>query len=72
MNDILNLIKELTEAFGPSGFEDDVIEIVRKRTKFIDNQKDSINNLYFGLEKIDYKKPIVALDCHIEEVGFMI
>ncbi|TXJ16205.1 M42 family peptidase [Brachyspira aalborgi] len=72
MNDILNLMKELTEAFGPSGFEDDVIEIVRKRTEFIDNQKDSINNLYFGLEKIDCKKPIVALDCHIDEVGFMI
>ena len=49
MNDILNLMKELTEAFGPSGFEDDVIEIVRKRTEFIDNQKDSINNLYYYL-----------------------
>lgn len=55
MNDILNLMKELTEAFGPSGFEDDVIEIVRKRTEFIDNQKDSINNLYFGLEKLTAK-----------------
>lgn len=72
MNDILALMKELTEAFGPSGFEDDVIEVIKKRTKFTDFQKDSINNLYLGLKKIDGKKPVVALDCHIDEIGFMI
>ena len=31
MNDILNLMKDLTNAFGPSGFEDDVIEVIRKK-----------------------------------------
>lgn len=71
MNDILNLMKDLTNAFGPSGFEDDVIEVIRKNTSFIDNERDSINNLYLGLQKIDKNKPIVGLDCHIDEIGFM-
>lgn len=72
MNDILNLMKELTNCFGPSGFEDDVIEIIKKNSLFIDNERDSINNLYLGLNNIDNSKPIVALDCHIDELGFMI
>ena len=71
MNDVLNLMKDLTNAFGPSGFEDDVIEIIKKNTSFIDNERDSINNLYLGLQKIDSSKPIVGLDCHIDEIGFM-
>ena len=72
MNDILKLMEELTNSFGPSGFEDDVIEVIRKNTSFIDNERDSINNLYLGLQNIDKSKPIVALDCHIDELGFMI
>ena len=67
MNDILKLMEELTNSFGPSGFEDDVIEVIRKNTSFIDNERDSINNLYLGLQNIDKSKPIVALDCHIDE-----
>ena len=72
MNDILRLMEDLTNAFGPSGFEDDVIEIIKNNSHFIDNEIDSINNLYLGLQKIDSTKPIVALDCHIDEIGFMI
>ncbi|WP_295154463.1 M42 family metallopeptidase [uncultured Brachyspira sp.] len=71
MNDTLTLMKDLTNAFGPSGFEDDVIEIIKNNTSFIDNERDSINNLYLGLQKIDKNKPIIALDCHIDEIGFM-
>ena len=72
MNDILNLMKDLSNAFGPSGFEDDVINVIKNNTSFIDNERDSINNLYLGLQKIDKNKPIVGLDCHIDEIGFMV
>ena len=72
MDNILTLLKDLTNAFGPSGFEDDVINVIREKANFIDSERDSINNLYLGLEKIDKTKPIVGLDCHIDELGFMI
>lgn len=72
MNNTLTLLKDLTNAFGPSGFEDDVINIIKEKANFIDSERDSINNLYLGLEKIDKNKPIVALDCHIDEIGFMV
>nr|WP_232472795.1 hypothetical protein [Brachyspira pilosicoli] len=59
MNNTLTLLKDLTNAFGPSGFEDDVINIIKEKANFIDSERDSINNLYLGLEKIDKNKPIV-------------
>ncbi|WP_295160765.1 M42 family metallopeptidase [uncultured Brachyspira sp.] len=71
MNDTLKLMKDLANAFGPSGFEDDVIEIIKNNTAFTDYERDSINNLYLGIQNIDSTKPIVALDCHIDEIGFM-
>ena len=52
-NNILTLLKDLTNAFGPSGFEDDVINVIKEKANFIDSERDSINNLYLGLEKID-------------------
>ena len=35
MNNTLTLLKDLTNAFGPSGFEDDVINIIKEKANFI-------------------------------------
>lgn len=71
MKRILKLSEKISNAFGASGFEDDVIEIIKKEVK-LSTTVDSINNLYIGLEEIDSQKPVVALDCHSDEVGFMV
>lgn len=66
----LELIKELSNLHGTSGFEDEVIEFISKKVKG-KAERDSINNLFIGLNKIA-AKPVVALDCHSDEVGFMV
>ncbi len=71
MKKLLNLSEKISNAFGASGFEDDVIEIIKKEVNLSTNV-DSINNLYIGLDEVDSQKPIVALDCHSDEVGFMV
>ena len=42
----LEMIKELSESFGPSGFEDDVLKVIRKYAKDLGNfEEDSTSNL---------------------------
>ncbi len=69
---LLNLVEELSNCFGPSGFEDDVLTLIKDKTKDRDIETDSINNLFIGLKEINNEKPIIAFDCHSDEVGFII
>lgn len=69
---LIELIKELTSKFGASGFEEDVIETIKKNLNSKDIITDSINNMYIGLECLDPKKPIIVFDCHSDEVGFIV
>lgn len=71
MKKILKRIERLSNAFGAPGFEEDVLEAIRDEVKK-EVLTDSINNLYINLDKITGKKPVVALDCHSDEVGFMV
>lgn len=66
------LMKQLSEAFGPPGFEDDVVAVLQAELTGlgIAHQTDRLKNLYAKLEQTD--KPIVQLDAHMDEVGFMI
>lgn len=70
----IELIKKLSSAEGISGFEDKILEIVSSELK--DDykiEKDSMNNLYINnIEKEKRKKPIVMLEAHSDEVGFMV
>ena len=69
----LELIKRLSEAFGPSGFEDDVRNIVVEELSRsgISYEIDRVGNIV--AKKItDDKKPTVILDAHIDEIGFLI
>lgn len=69
---LINLAEELTNTFGAPGFEDEVIEKIKSHLEFLDFERDSMNNLYAGLAQRDTSKPTVALDCHTDEVGFIV
>jgi putative aminopeptidase FrvX len=71
--DSLNLLRELSEAFGPSGFEREPFAIVKRAGE---NVSDEI--LYDRIGSIIFKKrgtsdtPRVLMAGHMDEVGFVI
>lgn len=73
MNSI-ELIKKLSDIYGISGFEDEVIDFIGNYMVDSYNvERDKIKNLYVNyIEKKDRKKPVVMLDAHTDEVGFMV
>lgn len=66
------LIGKLSNAFGPSGFEEDVVSVIREALKGFDITVDPMNNLYASLKTNTGTRPIVMLDAHLDEVGFMV
>lgn len=68
----IKLIEKLSNGFGAPGFEDDIIDILKDSVKNLSRERDSINNLYFGLEERKFEKFTVAVDAHSDEVGFMV
>lgn len=66
------LLKELTEAFGVSGAEDEVRNILKREIQNLAQVRtDALGNLLF--EKSGKgKKPKVMLAAHMDEVGLMI
>jgi len=72
-NYCLKLIEELTNAKAPSGFEEETIEAAKKYvSEFADVQEDKMRNVYFYRKKNTGNKPLVMLDAHSDEVGFMV
>ena len=68
----LKLLQEMTDAFGPSGFEHDVVEVAKKYTGTWSSKKDHMQNFFINLPTQDTTKPVVMLDSHSDEVGFMV
>jgi putative aminopeptidase FrvX len=69
----IELIKALSNAHGVSGFEDEVISTAK--TYLEDSfavEEDRIRNLFIHRAKKNHGKPIVMLDAHSDEVGFMV
>ena len=72
MNDF-ELIEKLSQARGASGFEDEVLEIAREYCKdFATFEEDSMRNLYILPSYNKGDRPLVMLDAHSDEVGFMV
>ncbi len=72
MNSI-ELIEKLSNANGISGFEDEVLTVVRNEIdNKLDIKEDSMRNLYLYPKNFDPKKPVLMLDSHSDEVGFMV
>lgn len=68
----ITMIRELAEAKAPSGFEDETLELVRKYADGLGEiREDHIRNLYIT-RKGNSGKPVMMLDAHADEVGFMV
>ena len=67
------LLKELSEAFGPSGFEGLVRSIVRRELSPLteDIETDGVGSLIARLPG-EHEKPRVLLSAHMDEVGLMV
>ena len=64
-DELVALIRELSDANGISGFEDDVVASIRKHTEGLGKQsQDSLLNFYLEDDR-DESLPMVQLDCHI-------
>lgn len=46
----MDMLKDLTDAFGPSGFEEDVVRAIAKHCSDMDLVNDAMNNVYIRLE----------------------
>jgi endoglucanase len=69
----IQLLEKLSNAFGPSGLEDEVTHILRKELEKCadETQCDKLGNVMFYHEgKKGYPK--VMLSAHMDEVGFMV
>ena len=68
----LLLIKELSEAPGPAGFEDEAVALLRRHGSGLgDFSEDAMRNLYL-CRKGNKSAPMLLLDAHSDEVGFMV
>lgn len=66
------LLKSLSEAFGPPGFEDEVRQVLRKWVApLVDElEVDALGNL-LATRKGETKTPVM-LDAHMDEIGFLV
>jgi endoglucanase len=65
-------LKEITEAFGPPGLEDDVAVILRRRTEgFCQIGRDNIGS-FIATKKGASAEPKVMVAGHMDEVAFMV
>ncbi|WP_432666084.1 M42 family metallopeptidase [Wukongibacter baidiensis] len=69
----LELIRDLSNANGISGFEDEVVEVIKSYAGAYTNIKeDSFRNVYLHRKKNDNTKPVIMIDGHSDELGFMV
>ncbi len=69
----LEVIEQLSNLHGASGHEDDVIDFIQKSFSHLITERDSINNLFVRCsDEKNPDRPVIALDCHSDEVGFMV
>jgi putative aminopeptidase FrvX len=69
----LKLIEDLSNANGISGFETEVLNVVKEKVKNkLEIKEDSMHNLYLYPKNFDQDKPVLMLDSHSDEVGFMV
>jgi putative aminopeptidase FrvX len=66
------LLKELSEAFGISGYEDDVVGILKKHFgKRAEVSRDRIGSV-IARKKGTSERPKIMFSAHMDEIGFMV
>lgn len=69
----ISLMKALCEANAPSGFEDETVCAAKEAVGDVcDVEEDHLRNLYLYRRKNTGDKPVLMLDAHSDEVGFMV
>lgn len=69
----LQMIKDFSDAKGPSGFEDETILAARKHIgDNFETVEDCLRNFYMFPKNNTGNKPVFMLDAHSDEVGFMV
>ena len=69
----LAFIKELSNAPGISGFEDEALAVLRRRGEGLGEwSEDAMRNLYLRRSPWKEGRPVLMLDAHSDEVGFMV
>lgn len=69
----LSRIQRICDANGISGFEDEVVQAIREEAGVFGRfEEDSLRNLYLFRTGNQKDKPMVLLDAHTDEVGFMV
>lgn len=72
-SDRITIISELSNAFGPSGFEDEVVSVLKKHCADLGRlEEDSLRNLYVYRNENTGDKPVLMLDAHSDEVGAIV
>lgn len=69
---MVKLIESLTNAFGPSGFEEDVVSAIKGYVDDLNMTVDKMHNVYLSLKSNTGNRPVIMLDAHLDEVGFMV
>ena len=70
----LNILKQLSEAFGPSGFEEEVNALISNEFKDLNSferTEDGLGSVIFSKQN-DPSLPIVSLVAHMDEIGYLV
>ena len=68
----LELCAAISDAFGPSGYETEAVDVIESSLGGLAAHRDSMQNLYVSLPQNVGGRPLVMLDAHTDEVGFMV
>ncbi len=68
----LQYCASISDAFGPSGYEHDVADLICRLTADFRPQRDCMQNVYAALPGNTGARPVIMLDAHMDEVGFMV
>ncbi len=68
----MEMFGRISDAFGPSGFEEEVVRTIAGYCKPYRVENDAMNNLYVTLPDVAADKPVIQLDAHTDECGFMV
>src|SRR5690606_8175500 len=71
---VYQLLKELCELVGPSGFEQDVQRFIRDHVKdgADEVQVDALGNLIVKINATDPEMPSILLAAHADEIGLIV
>lgn len=68
----LQILEKLSNAFGPSGFEEDVVRTLAAYSGEFNVSNDAMNNFYLRMPGEQAGKPVIQLDAHMDECGMMV